>query len=58
MLIVEIVRLLDYKLLGNLLYKLGIFEGLVFGSIVMISEIPIIFIMKRYFGFALGNRKG
>lgn len=34
MFVVEMIRLVDYKLFGNTLNKLGVFEGIVFGSIV------------------------
>ena len=40
--IVEIIRLLDYKLFGNLLYRFGILEGFVIAIIVFVIEIPVI----------------
>lgn len=33
--VIQIIRLLDYKLLGNLLPRLGIFEGIVFTILIM-----------------------
>lgn len=55
--IIEVIRLLDYKLLGSFLPKLGYGEGFVFTAIVMILEIPILIIGCRYFPFLFGMRK-
>lgn len=35
--IIETIRLADYKLFGNILPKLGLFEGIVFGTVVCVG---------------------
>ena len=57
MLFVEIIRLLDYKLFDNALYRLGILEGIVFAALVIGCEMAVIPIVNRYFWFVLGKRK-
>ena len=52
--VVEIVRLLDYKLFDNALYRFGIFEGFVFGGIVMAAMHLAIIICRRYFWYLFG----
>ena len=45
---VEIIRLFDYKLLGDALKKLGIFEGFIFGGAVLMLMFPVIAFCNRY----------
>ena len=56
MIIIEIVRLLDYKLFGNIFHKLGYLEGFVFGFLVLIISYMLIPIYNRYFKFIFGKR--
>lgn len=48
MIIIEVLRLLDYKLFNNLLPKFGIFEGVVFGAIVLSISLMAIPVCKHY----------
>lgn len=34
MFVIEVIRLIDYKAFGNILRKLGLLEGIIFGFIV------------------------
>jgi fucose 4-O-acetylase-like acetyltransferase len=49
--VIEILRLLDSKLLGNVLPRLGLAEGIVLGGIVTIIIYSVIPICNCYFGF-------
>ena len=53
--LVEIIRLLDYKLFDNILYTLGLMEGIILGGMVMILEVIIIKIVNDYFPYTLGK---
>lgn len=46
--IIEIIRLIDFKIFNNLLPRLGIFEGIVFGLIICICEFAC---LKLYCNF-------
>ena len=54
MFVVEIIRLLDYKLFNNVLNRLGLFEGFVFGGIVIAVMCLVIPLCNRYFRFLFG----
>lgn len=47
MLLVEIIRLLDYKITGNIFSKLGVGEGIVFGALVCVIEYASIPLYQR-----------
>lgn len=55
--IIEIIRLLDYKIVNNCLSKLGLMEGIVFSLIVMSIMIPLINIINNRFYFLIGKTK-
>ena len=55
--IVEIVRLTDYKLLGSRIYGLGILEGIIITLIVLIIEIPVIWVVTKYLPVLAGKKK-
>lgn len=57
MFFIELIRIADNKLFGNILPLLGNVEGLVFGLIVGLFEIPTIIICNRYLWFAFGKKK-
>ena len=46
--LIEIVRLFDYKIFNNILIRLNIFEGIILCIIVMVVEYVIIYIYKKY----------
>ena len=48
MFFIEVIRLLDYKLFDNVLYTLGILEGVVFGMLVVGLLFPVIAVSNRY----------
>ena len=48
MFFIEVIRLLDYKLFDNVLYTLGILEGVVFGMLVVGLMFPVIAVSNRY----------
>lgn len=50
MFLVEIIRLFDYKLCANLLKKLGLFEGIVFGIVVCSFEYIMILVYQKWKG--------
>lgn len=57
MLIIEIIRLLDYKLLGNSLYQLGYVEGFWFAGLVIAVEICILVVLNKFKeAFRVGRR--
>ena len=45
---VEFIRLLDYKLFSDILRRLGVLEGFVFGGIVVLLMFPLIAFCNRY----------
>lgn len=55
-LVIEGLRLLDYKLFGNWCLQHGIFGVIVFSACVFAIEIPIIQIGMKYFGVLFGKR--
>lgn len=55
MFLVEIIRLLEYKLFDNILHTLGLFEGLVFGAMVLCAMYLIVPICNRYFKVLFGK---
>ena len=55
--IIEIIRLVDYKIFGNVLVCMGRWEGVVFTSIIMIiltSSMPLI---KKFLWWSFGERR-
>lgn len=53
---IEIIKLLDYKInLG--ICNLGYAEGIIVTLIVLLLEIPTIFIMNKYFYYLFGKKK-
>ena len=54
MFVVEIIRLLDYKLFNNILSRLGIYEGFVFGMLVLAIMCAVIPICNKYFWWLFG----
>lgn len=53
---IEIIKLLDYKInLG--ICNLGYAEGIIVTQIVLLLEIPTIFIMNKYFYYLFGKKK-
>ena len=57
MIFIEIIRLLDYKMLKNVLPALGAFESFAFAFIVIILEIPTIIFSNKYLWFLYGKGK-
>ena len=57
MFVVEVIRLLDYKLFNNVLYRLGIFEGFVFGAMVLAVMGIVIYVVNRYAWYLFGNKR-
>ena len=56
MLIVEIIRIVDNKLFDSVLPHLGLYEGIVFASIVILLEIPVICAINNYMPFLAGRK--
>lgn len=54
--IIEIIRLVDYKIFNNRLIQLDLVGGFILSFIVMLSMIPIISIINNYFGFLIGRK--
>ena len=54
--IIEIIRLVDYKIFDNILIKLDLVGGIILSIIVMIIMIPIINIINRNFAFLIGRK--
>ena len=55
--IIEIIRLVDYKIFGNVLVCMGMWEGVVFTSIIMIiltSSMPLI---NKFLWWSFGERR-
>ncbi len=57
MFVVEGIRLLDYKLFNNALYRFGIFEGFLFGGIVLTVMAVSIYLINRYAWYLFGNKR-
>ena len=55
--IIEFVRLVDYKVLHNVLPRLGYFEGLLFTALIIIAEIPVMIFGRRFFPVLFGLKK-
>lgn len=53
--IIEIIRLIDYKIFNDILIKLDLVGGIILSIIVMIIMIPIVNIINNYFGFLIGR---
>lgn len=47
--VIEVIRLVDYKLLHSFLPQLGYGEGFVFCTLVMLIEIPTMIIGRKYY---------
>lgn len=54
--IIEIIRLVDYKIFDNILIKLDLVGVIILSIIVMIIMIPIINIINRNFAFLIGRK--
>ena len=54
--IIEGVRLIDYKLLGGLISNKINFEGYILTAIVLLLEIPVIWILNTYFPWSIGKQ--
>lgn len=52
--VIQIIRLFDYKLLGNLLPRLGIFEGIVFAILVMAILTILMPVFNKFFYWSFG----
>ena len=46
-LIIEVCRLLDYKIFGNILISWGLYGNIIFTIILIAIEIPIIILTKK-----------
>lgn len=55
--IIEAFRLVDHKLFHNFLPELGYFEGILFTVLILLAEIPVMYIGKRYVPAVFGLRK-
>lgn len=55
--IIEAFRLIDHKLFHNFLPRMGYCEGLLFTVLILLTEIPIMFIGQRYVPALFGLRK-
>lgn len=54
--LIEALRLLDYKLLGNFISSKIIFEGYILTTIVLLLEIPFIWVLNKYFPWSIGKQ--
>ena len=52
--VIQIMRLLDYKLMGNLLPRLGIFEGVVFTTLIMTILTILMPVFNKYLNWSFG----
>lgn len=57
MFIIEILRILDYKIMGNFLPKLGVFEGIIIAPIVYFLLILILLYINQCIAFSFGKNK-
>lgn len=55
--LLEIIRLLDYKISGNILLNMDMLGSIILSIIIMILEIPIIIMCNRYLYFLFGKSK-
>lgn len=55
--IIEIIRLLDYKLFGNILLKYNMYGSFLLCGIIVLIEIPIILVCNKYFYYLFGKKK-
>ncbi|WP_455544266.1 acyltransferase family protein [Intestinibacter sp.] len=55
--IIEILRLFDYKFLGNIFIDLGILGDIIFFTFILVIEIFIITISNKYFYYLFGIKK-
>lgn len=55
-LVIQIVRLLDYKIFGNILPRFNIFEGIVFTMIILVITVPIIHMVNNKVSFLIGKK--
>jgi fucose 4-O-acetylase-like acetyltransferase len=55
--IIEMIRLADYKVLGSRISGFGILEGIVITIIVLIVEIPVIWIVANYLPVLAGKKR-
>lgn len=55
--IIEIIRLLDYKLFGNILLKYNVYGSFLLCATIILIEIPIILICNKYFYYLFGKKK-
>lgn len=53
---IELIRAIDGKFFGRILFKLGIFEGIVFTLIVLAFESITIILCNRYFWFLFARK--
>lgn len=54
--VVQIIRLFDYKLLGDLLPRLGIFEGIVFAILIMAILTILMPVFNKFFYWSFGSQ--
>lgn len=52
---IQVIRLVDYKILGNILPSLGLFEGFVFTAVVMTTLTVMLPLINRLLGWSFGN---
>ena len=57
MFVIETYRLLDYKIMGNILPQLGIFEGIIIAFIVYLLLVLVLPYVSRYIAFTFGKIK-
>lgn len=55
--IIEVMRLLDYKIFGNKLLGLGMLGSFIFFMIIIVLEIVTIYISNKYLYYLFGKRK-
>lgn len=55
--IIEIIRLLEYELFGNILFKYKLCESFLLCGIIILIEIPTILICNKYFYYLFGKKK-
>ncbi len=55
MFVIEVCRFLDYKIMGNILSQLGIFEGIIIALIVYLLLVLVLPYSSRYIAFTFGK---
>ena len=55
--LVEIIRLVDYKLLRSSISSLGLFEGIVITVMILLIEVPIIWVVTKYMPILAGRKR-